>query len=87
MRGLKGLMARLIIGPSRPLFLVDVEQKIAYQLPSCGNITFTTKAENWEIGKIYVPPGAKIVGAYTSAEALSAAISELQAAPVVLAVV
>jgi hypothetical protein len=77
----RGVIARLINGPSCPLFLVDVQQLIAVELPRSGKTTFTTRAENWDKGKIYVPPGAKIVSAYTKAEALKAAISELQKLP------
>tara|TARA_R110002050_G_scaffold203556_1_gene338840 strand:- start:6235 stop:6498 length:264 start_codon:yes stop_codon:yes gene_type:complete len=78
MGAVRAFVARFIKEPSRPLFLVDVNQQIAVQLPPSGNIKFTTKAEAWEKGKIYVPPGAKIVSAGSEAEALNLVIDELQ---------
>lgn len=51
------------------LFLVDPAEGAVTELPRNDKHTFTTKAENWEPGKIYVPPGAKILSAKSHADA------------------
>lgn len=51
------------------LYLVDPAQGLVKRLPSNGKMTFTTRAERWEPGKIYVPAGAKIVSATSEAAA------------------
>lgn len=64
-KGLSQLVER------KALYLVDPSQSVAIRLPHTSKITFTTKAENWDKGKIYVPPGAKIVSARNEAEAFT----------------
>lgn len=76
MKRLVQLISGLVFRPAdtQALYLVDPEQGIVMKLPRSKEITFTTQAERWEPGKIYVPAGAKIVSSTSEAAAWQQAV-------------
>lgn len=65
----------------KKLYLVDRHQGIVREVPRSGAFKICVRPEEWDIGKIYVPPGAVLVNACSARDAMRKVEELFECAP------